>query len=251
MRKKLFLVLAVVCLAAVFAGVFAGCNNGDGKGGGAAVGDKIFTENASLDDILTALENAENFTFINNVTYTSPGEDGNRYQYKYVTVQVSKTAFIEIGDGFAGEGTRQEYYSFIDGDTAYEVDRSNWIYDAELKDYIIADEMVVDEKYTYKLPAAELNEPYAAVWIDVLVDCLAEEDGKIVIDPEFAEQWSEVGMKLEGDKLTITLDFVEAEGYTHAYEYIFCAVNATTVTIPDEILALKDDIPWQDEAAFN
>ena len=59
MRKRLFLVLAVVCIAAVFAGVFAGCNN-DGKGGGE--GDKIFTEDASLDDILAALENAESFT---------------------------------------------------------------------------------------------------------------------------------------------------------------------------------------------
>ena len=63
MRRKLFLVLAVVCIAAVFAGVFAGCNNGDGKGGGSTgAGDKIFTEGATLEDILTALENAESFT---------------------------------------------------------------------------------------------------------------------------------------------------------------------------------------------
>ena len=66
MRRRLFLVLAVVCIAAVFAGVFAGCNNGDGKGGGgnggAAVGDKIFAEGATLEDILTTLENAESFT---------------------------------------------------------------------------------------------------------------------------------------------------------------------------------------------
>ena len=72
MRRKLFLVLAVVCCIAVFAGVLAGCNNGDGKGGGGSTGagDKIFTEGATLQDILTALENAESLTY----WYTQEGE---------------------------------------------------------------------------------------------------------------------------------------------------------------------------------
>ena len=54
MRKRmvaLLLVLAVVACAAIG---LAACNEG-GKDGGGGAGDRIFTEDASLDDIIAAL----------------------------------------------------------------------------------------------------------------------------------------------------------------------------------------------------
>ena len=60
MRKRAVALLLVLALVACAAIGLAACNEGGKDGGGA--GKKIFTESASLDDVIAALENAESFT---------------------------------------------------------------------------------------------------------------------------------------------------------------------------------------------
>ena len=56
MRKRAVALLLVLALVACAAIGLAACNEGGGAG------DNIFTEDASLDDIIAALKNAESFT---------------------------------------------------------------------------------------------------------------------------------------------------------------------------------------------
>ena len=232
MRKRLFLVLAVVCIAAVFAGVFAGCNNGDGKGNGG--GDKIFTEGASLEEMIAAVESAESFTYVLNVKYIFSEENGGEDQYSRYTVQASKNALVVISEDLNGERYREEEWAFIKGDTVYSVYRCNQVYDEELGEDIIGDEMVTEE--VGKFPVAEMSWP-AGEYIKAVFSDLTEKDGEIVADPESDNEWDRVDLHFEGDTLTVAYVYVNEYGDTEIYEYVLSGINATTVVIPEEILA--------------
>ena len=82
-----------------------------------------------------------------------------------------------------------------------------------------------------------------------LSDFLAEENGEVVLNPEFMEGY-DTYLRLEGDKLVIGwVDIFDDEKVT--YEYVWSKVNATDVVIPEEVKALAYDAEWAEYVSYN
>ena len=240
MRKKLFLVLAVVCIAAVFAGVFAGCNNGDGKGsggnGGAVVGDKIFTEGASYEDVYNALAKAESYQFVNTIKYTSDEvsfTDTFTYTYTKDFLHTYVTNVNSVLEHYHYNGCM-----FIDGEYFYDIAIENVNGDTTAyaeKRYA----EYVSEEDTF-VPADEMLYEMGIV----------EKDGGLAVDEEMG---SGVYMRCEGSALYVVIPVsgVDEDGeYEGQYEYSIRGVNAQ-YSLPDEIKAMKADAVWASELEYN
>ena len=252
MRKRmvaLLLVLAVVACAAIG---LAACNEG-GKDGGGGAGDRIFTQDASLDDIIAALESAESFTRAFRVTSAiiNTGEVAGYYYF----ATAGKTATYELVTGeFNAEGYKSDAAKFTKGEEIYLVNRCNEIYDEISDDYIITDEMVPEsiEKnlVSNSDPVANEYDEY----IITLSELLTEEDGKIVLKPEIMERAVDIYLRLEGDKLVIGWSNQysnNTDTYRDSVEYVYSKVNATDVVIPEEMKALAYDADWADYVHYN
>ena len=275
MRKKLFLVLAVVCCVAVFIGMFAGCNNGDGKGGGGNgegyVGDNIFTQDITYDELIDILEGTMcNYT----LTISSHLEDGtvlDSYVYRKCG---------ELYGPFDGKYMRwprcmivESYYgSVVDGGYVAEY----WIYDplefegsgdmstAEfpLKYEILESNFDLDTWTLY--PDGEIRtvsygarDPldFEQVYVDD-TDGSNEVSRRITEDenglPTGKDGWQ---LSMNGTELVLTetkkRQYNGDGKYNGEYfydTYTLSAVNATVCDIPEHILALKDKCeipdPW-------
>ena len=246
MRKRmvaLLLVLAVVACAAIG---LAACNDG-GKDGGGGAGDRIFTQDASLAEIISALENAESFTREYRATNTYIN-NGEVFSESYNIVTVGKTAAYELSTGeFDGEVHKYDAAKFTKGGEIYLVDRFNEIYDEISDDYIITDEMVPE---SIEKNLVSNSDPVAYEYIILLSHLLTEENGKIVIDPEVAIYYTDLYLRLEGDRLVIGyIEVHDNERYT--YEYVWSKVNATYVNVPEEMKALAADAGWADYVDYN
>ena len=227
MRKRLFLVLAVVCIAAVFAGVFAGCNNdGKGSGGnGSGAGDVIFTEDASLDDINAALEKAESLTFA--VTRS----DGSGWTY-HLTNSV-----IEILSG------PETIYYWREGGVDYYYETGT--YDGET---------VVDSEKNLEQIYPELYYDTLTVNAELMFwDLTTDEAGNIVVNPEEVSDYVEGSgyVKLSGSSIEWGYETVDEEGVTIGTKIVFSGVNATTADVPGDIKALEKDIEWAEWVSYN
>ena len=228
MRKRLFLVLAVVCIAAVFAGVFAGCNNGDGKGGGgngSGAGDVIFTEDASLDDINAALEKAESLTFA--VTHS----DGSWWTYR-----VTYSSIETLSD------TDTNYY-WRDGGVDYYY--STYTYDGETS---VHSEKNLEQIYPELYYGALTVNAELMFW-----DLTTDEAGNIVVNPEEVDGYVEGSgyVKLSGSSIEWGYETVDAEGVTIGTKIVFSGVNATTADVPGDIKTLEKDIEWAEWVSYN
>ena len=193
MRKRmvaLLLVLAVVACAAIG---LAACNEG-GKDGGGGAGDRIFTQDASLDDIIAALESAESFTRAFRVTSAiiNTGEVAGYYYF----ATAGKTATYELVTGeFNAEGYKSDAAKFTKGEEIYLVNRCNEIYDEISDDYIITDEMVPE---SIEKNLVSNSDPIAYEYIILLSHLFTEEDGKIVLKPEIMKGRSTSVCALKG-----------------------------------------------------
>ena len=250
MRKKLFLVLAVVCIAAVFAGVFAGCNN-DGKGSGAAAGDKIFTEGATLQGILTALENAESVSFVYDYTvrfFNDPEEIEGQATYREIAEYTQNMAHYSVDNTTVyTDGTTDGYfgdsYEFAEGDMVYMINSYR----------PSGEEAEIDgtkcmRKYS-EFSAAE----YSANFVEAIEYMLTEKDGKVVFNEAEVSEGYVAGsgyVALEGSVLRIGYKD-ESETSAQEFEYRISGINATTVTVPAEIAAEKANASWQETVHYN
>ena len=246
MRKRmvaLLLVLAVVACAAIG---LAACNDG-GKDGGGGAGDRIFTQDASLAEIISALENAESFTMEYRATNTYIN-NGEVFSKSYNIVTVGKTAAYELSTGeFDGEVHKYDAAKFTKGEEIYLVDRFNEIYDEISDDYIITDEMVPE---SIEKNLVSNSDPIAYEYIILLSHLFTEENGEIVPDPELTTYYTDLYLRLEGDRLVI--------GFSRIYnneraiiEYVYSKVNATDVNVPEEMKALAADADWADYVDYN
>ena len=229
----LLLVLALVVCATIG---LAACNEG-GKDGGKA-GDKIFTEDASLAEIISALENAESFTIEGKLSFALVGfeyyEDGQMNQ----VVRIGRNAmYSTLTTKYDGGIIREEELYFIEGNESYYVSRS---YENGTEN-----EMVVKEKNLLSN-----TDPFSWEWIFILSDLLTEEDGKIVLNPEVTTYYTDLYLRLEGDRLVI--------GYPDVYdneketiELVYSKVNATGVIVPEELKELAADAGWADYVSYN
>ena len=251
MRKRFFLVLAVVCIAALFAGVLAGCNNGDGKGGGgngSGAGDKIFTEGATLEDIITALENAESVTITQHYKHVGTNNEGKAYvddsirQYKF-DVNNGGSSFMDYliyqEDGVTDviESHINRMYSYFSGDVIY---TTTVYYDADGKiEGHRAEKCLADI-----LPSSSSSVGQEAVkWLEALT---TDADGNIVLNDrvimEGFESYVEGSgyVRLNGS----SIEFGWEEEYSNEYDQqksdykiTLSGVNATTVDIPADVRA--------------
>ena len=229
----LLLVLALVVCAAIG---LAACNEG-GKDGGKA-GDKIFTEDVSLAEIISALKNAESITIEGKLSFALVGfeyyEDGQMNQ----VVRIGRNAmYSTLTTKYDGGIIREEELYFIEGNESYYVSRS---YENGTEN-----ETVVKEKNLLSN-----TDPFSWEWIFILSDLLTEENGKIVPDPELTTYYTDSYLRLEGDRLVI--------GFSRIYnneraiiECLYSKVNATDVNVPDEVKALAADAELADYVSYN
>lgn len=230
MKKKLCLLLALICCVAVFAVAFAACNDNGGKSGGnVVVGDNIFTEDASYDDIYNALANAKSY----QVTTTYIEEDSTiSYTYTY--------ASDFYYSGYVADDGTYDYYLFIDG---------KYLYSVEIADYVEAVGTTVEKQLAeyedYEFPlvsAAELLDDIGLV---------IEKDGKLVFDEEVGGDYV-VGsgyIRYEGDALYFGGSTSDEDGEMKI-EYCIRGVNAQ-YSLPDEIKAMKADAVWARNVQYN
>ena len=197
-------------------------------------GDVIFTEDASLAEIIAALENAENFTCEMSEICTTVS-DGAIVSETNNIVQVSENAMYSVtetkSDGTIG---RYDYAIFTEGGVAFSIGTSGTEVDEREKDLLS------------NIDPLAIAEPH----IDPLYYLLTEENGKIVIDPEVAIYYTDLHLRLEGDRLVI--------GFSRIYnnemaiiEYVWSKVNATGVIVPDELRELAYGAEWSDSVSYN
>ena len=241
MKRKLFLVLAVVCIAAVFAGVFVGCNNGDGKGGGgnggAVVGDKIFTEGASYEDVYNALAKAESYQFVNTIKYTSDKESYTAIYTNTFTLDFGH--FNVVVDYSSEPDYYYDYYIFTDGEYFYQISIEN----------SGGDKTVTAEKQFAEYMSAE--DHFVSADEALYEMGIVEKDGGLAVDAEID---SGVYMRCEGSALYVVIpdSGVDEEGgaYEGQTEYCMRGVNVQ-YSMPDEIKAMKADAVWASELEYN
>ena len=206
---------------------------GDDDGPVVSDGDVIFTEDASLAEIIAALENAEKFTCELSGIYTTVS-DGAIVSERNNIVQVSENAMYSVtetkSDGMIG---RYDYAIFTEGGVAFSIGTSGTEVDEREKDLLSnIDPLALAESH-----------------IDPLYYLLAEENGEVVLNPEFMEGY-DTYLRLEGDKLVIGwVELFDNEKVT--YEYVWSKVNATDVVIPEEVKALAYDADWADYVDYN
>ena len=232
MKRRIPALLLVLALVACATIGLAACNEG-GKDGGKA-GDKIFTEDASLAEIISALENAESFTVEQKASYALVAsgyyEDGQMNQVS----RIGKNAmYSTLTAKYDGGIIREEELYFIEGNESYYVSRS---YENGTEN-----ETVVKEKNL--LSNTDL---FSWEWIFIISNLLTEEDGKIVPNPDQRESIVTY-VRLEGDRFVLGL-LIDG---TEECEFVFCKVNATDVPAPEELKELAADAEWADYVSYN
>ena len=251
MKKKLCLLMALICCVAVFAVAFAACNDNGGSGGsggnggnggnGGGTGDVIFTDDATFDEILTKLQNADNYTFTQHF-YDDVYDTSHRARLtKNSCIEEIKIIEESVVD-------RREVYGFMDAGKYYHLsmmcDFDNM---ADTGSSLVTDEnAVIDfnekslEKYGYQREAFDM-------YIDVIFSKLtADEQGKLVLSPDVIDNYDNTYVRLEGDRLVL--------GFTSSdisYEYVISHVNATAVEIPGEVKALAAEAEWAEYIYYN
>ena len=264
MKKKLCLLMALVCCVAVFAVAFAACNDNDGKSGNdgandggnggnanGGAGDAIFTEDASLEDIIAALENADSFTVEMKASYSTVHGEGtsSTVSEHIATVTVSRNAIYQSITRKSEDGiVREDYVSFVENDEVFFIAWSNQIYDETLDDYVIVDAMVVTQQQKNLLSNSKpIDGGDVIFYISAYLD---EKDGEIVLKPE--DRWVDPYLRLEGDKLAFGLTMVDPNtGNSESAEFVYSKVNATDIVISDETKVLAYEADWADTVSYN
>ena len=233
MKRRIPALLLVLALVACAAMGLAACNEGGKDGGGA--GDKIFTEDASLAEIISALENAESFTVETKLSYALVAsgyyEDG---QMNQVTRFGKNAMYSTLTTKYDGGIIREEELYFIEGNESYSVSRS---YENGTEN-----ETVVKEKNLLSN-----TDPFSWEWIFILSDLLTEEDGKIVPNPDPRLEAIVTYVRLEGDRFVIGL-LIDG---TEESEFVFGKVNSTDVPVPEELKELAADAELADYVSYN
>ena len=231
MKKKLCLLMALVCCVAVFAVAFAACNDNGGKSGGnVVVGDNIFTEDASYDDIYNALANSKSY----QVTTTYIEEDSTiSYTYTY--------ASDFYYSGYVADDGTYDYYLFIDGE---------YLYSVEIADYVEAVGTTVEKQLAEYVSKEYYFEP-AAEYLDD-IGLVIEKDGKLVFDEEVGGDYVAGSgyIRYEGAALYFGGTYNSDEDGEMKFEYCIRGVNAQ-YSLPDEIRAMKADAVWARDVDYN
>lgn len=249
MKKKVLALLALICCLVMALGVFAACNDDTGTGGNGAE-DSIFTEGASLDDIITALENAESFTLTTIQNRSASFGDFNLTEDATSEYRINKTAYSYTASStdIEGKHERENHYEYRSNGIDYSIRLS-------YSDGVYADGDV--EKSTTQTNGDDyFVNGYNNLFTLITEFLTANDKNEIIVNvPDSYVNYVEGSayVKLNGNSLEI--------GYEETYSnyaiwhervtHIISGVNATTVEIPDEVRALEPEAEWSDYVNYN
>ena len=234
MKKKLCLLMALVCCVAVFAVAFAACNNGDGKSGGngGGAGDVIFTEDASLEDIIAALENAESMT-LTIVTQEVGTHNGDPFQYDVFTQYTfMRDAYTVAQTVESDEPAEAKFYFYRSDGLDYSVYTAEDTY----KDLALYEPDMYSE-VMYNLGAGLI---LSYVTTDANGNMIVTGDGADIIEGTAYIKLNGSSMEIYWEQRYVDEDY----DIKQIYKYTYSGVNATTVEIPDEVRALEAEAEW-------
>ena len=241
MKKKHCLLMALVCCVAVFAVAFAACNDEGGKSGGGGAGDVIFTEDASLEDILTALKNAESLSMTQRVTID--GTDS------VMEAKMSADAVINV--------MYAEYSDLIIGIMKYQYRSDGIVYFVRVFDGDIVGGSSIASKDLEDINTftSAWNSNIAMILEMVNTLLTTDEDGNIVLSDNIVGNADYVEgsgyVKLTGSSIEIGWSVEDSEAAIEEYKITVSGVNATTVEIPGEVRALEAKAEWSYSVAYN
>ena len=241
MKKKHCLLMALVCCVAVFAVAFAACNDEGGKSGGA--GDVIFTEGASLEDILTALENAESLSMTQRVTID--GTDS--VMEAKMSTDAMNVAYIYGADVMGDDVGIMEYQYRSDG-IVYFVR----VFDGDMfgGSSIASKDLEVLNTFT-----SAWDNNIAMILEMVNTHLTTDEGGNIVLSDNIVGNADYVEgsgyVKLTGSSIEIGWSVEDSEAAIEEHKITVSGVNATTVEIPGEVRALEAKAEWSYSVAYN
>ena len=251
MKKKVLTLFSLICCIVMALGVFAACNDGDGTGSNGA-GDSIFNEGASLDDILTALENSESMTVTQEQKAEGTDERGAyqatlSIQGKANRNMVTLTYAQTYRTGETEELYNADQYIWLLNGVEYAVQDVTRNYDGTTSENITAEkclEQLIENRYEQQIDGIERL-------------LTVDESGGIVVNTD-----NIFGRYVEGSAYVRLLGNSLELGYTEAlsdaystnvtsYKWTISGVNATTVEIPDEVRALESEAEWSDYVNYN
>ena len=256
MKKKLCLLMALVCCVAVFAVAFAACNDNGGKSGnGGGAGGGIFTEGTSLEDIIAALESAESLTMTTWTYHATVGE--TLYEYKFSADGILDTTSVSYEvNGTPMQAMVVGYQYCADGIT-YSVD--SYSYEGDL----IMEEASKDLEYINPLSFNYFLGEGMTIREIIEAYLTTDEDGNIVLadnivgdrsDNTEADNYGYYDylegsgyVKLVGSSIEIGWSYEDPDDLGDAIEkhkFSISGVNTTTVEIPDEVRALEAEAEW-------
>ena len=247
MKRRIPALLLVLALVACAAIGLAACNEGGKDGGGA--GDRIFTEDASLDDIIAALKNAESLTYSSE--YHEVGT------YKVEDYQLNITAqYRATEEGCIYENSSSEIIGAktVDSSSGYDCK-----YRLDGVDYsiIFGDVGFVSDDYAYK-NLAQYDPDKHKVTVVAVGQTLS---GIVTTDPNGILMVTEDTLiegtdyiKLNGTSIEIGWDvkYSDEEYDTIIkHKFVWSGVNATTIEIPAEVKAMESQAVWADYVDYN
>lgn len=251
MKRKVLTLFAIACCFVMALGMFVACNDDTGTGGNGA-GDSIFNEGASLDDILTALENSESMTVTQEQKAEGTDERGAyqatlSIQGKANRNMVTLTYAQTYRTGETEELYNADQYIWLLNGVEYAVQDVTRNYDGTTSENITAEkclEQLIENRYEQQIDGIERL-------------LTVDESGGIVVNTD-----NIFGRYVEGSAYVRLLGNSLELGYTEAlsdaystnvtsYKWTISGVNATTVEIPDEIKALEAEAEWPGYVSYN
>lgn len=224
MKRKVVLMLVVAMFAVIMAFAFVACDEESGSGSG--TGDRIFTEDATYDEISTALQNAESVT----IEMYSDGILGGQYMVTNSSCRIYDAYFDKYDYVYSANG----YYYFAGDNDNY----SQKFYDM----YIDTCDFTISIRTWHFI----LFEDYFT----------ADKNGKITLG-SYGEYFgiTDYSIKMLGDRMeaTWTEEYENEAGQVVRQEitYIYRAVNSTSFDIPKGIRAKEADAEWRGQIKYN
>lgn len=250
MKRKLFLILVVALFASVAIFAFAACDDGDSsataKGDDFTIpkGDNIFTEDATYEEILTALENAESLTMV--------------YEDSYCGIQtVDDVVYVDYNSGSKSIAitsstlciSQRNYYEKF-GDQNISSEFKSYYYISDNFNYEINNEQDNIESFTdVSKSLAEYDEnkyeEYQSNVVSQFLDLVTKDEfGKLILNGY------EGYIKLLGDRIEIVLEQEQVEDGQVTVKVTFGGVNAGS-DIPPYVRALESQAEWSDSVYYN
>lgn len=246
MKRKVLTLFALICCIIMALGVFAACNDGDGAG------DSIFNEGASLDDILTALENSESMT-VTQEQKAEGTDDRGAYQAE-LSIQVKTNRNMAAGTYSQISRVGEEEVLYDRNEYSWLSNNVEFLVQIETQNYGgTTDENMTVEKYSEEL----IGNTYERQVDEIERLLTADENGNIVVNTD-----NIFGRYVEGSAYVRLLGNSLELGYTEdisdtysagviSYNWRISSVNATTVEVPDEVRALESEAEWSDYVNYN